>query len=81
MKLTVYSMEGCAQCVQAIRLLEQKGVDFEVVKIDEDFEAYDFIKKEGHRSMPQIYKGDKLFVKGGFGGLVALPDSAFDELK
>jgi glutaredoxin 3 len=70
MKLTVYSMEGCAACVSATKLLESKSIDFEVVKIDENPEAWEFLKKEGHRAMPQIYEGDKLFVAGGFQGLM-----------
>jgi glutaredoxin len=74
-------MEGCAQCVQASKLLERKGVPFKVVKIDEDFEAYEFLKKEGHRSMPQIYKGGKLLIQGGFSGLSKLTDEQWDALK
>lgn len=79
--IVVYSMEGCAQCVQAAKLLERKGVPFSVVKIDEDFEAYEFLKKEGHRSMPQIYKDGKLLIQGGFSGLAKLSDQDFEALK
>ena len=67
--ITVYSMSGCASCVAATQLLDRKGIAYKVVKIDEDFEAWEFLKKEGHRSMPQIYEGDKLYVEGGFQGL------------
>jgi glutaredoxin len=74
-KLTLYSMNGCAQCVQAAKLLEAKGVAYIVVKIDEDFDAWEFLKKEGHRSMPQLYLDGKLFVEGGFKGLSSLSDA------
>lgn len=79
--ITVYSMEGCAQCVQAAKLLERKGVPFKVVKIDEDFDAYEFLKKEGHRSMPQIYRDGKLLIQGGFSGLTKLTDEQIEALK
>lgn len=79
--IVVYSMEGCAQCVQAAKLLERKGVPFKVIKIDEDFEAYEFLKKEGHRSMPQLYKDGKLLIQGGFSGLARLTDEQFALLK
>jgi glutaredoxin len=79
--IIVYSMEGCAQCVQAVKLLERKGVPFEVVKIDEDFEAYDFLKREGHRSMPQIYQDGKLLIQGGYSGLTKLTDEQWAALK
>ena len=78
-KLTVYSMNGCASCVAATNMLDSKGVRYEVVKIDEDFEAWEFLKAEGHRSMPQIYDGKKLFVVGGFQGLAKLSTEAFRE--
>ena len=51
-----------------------KGVDFTVVKIDEDNAAREFLLGEGHRSVPQIYKDGKLFVEGGFQGLQKLSD-------
>ena len=67
--LTVYSKKNCPACVSAQALLQSKGIEFEVVKVDEDFEAFDFLVSQGHRSFPQIYDGDKLFVEGGFSGL------------
>ncbi len=67
--MTVYSMEGCASCKAAMNLLESKQIPFVVKKIDEDMEAIAFIRKEGHRSMPQIYDHGVL-VPGGFQGLV-----------
>jgi len=33
---------------------------------------------EGHRSVPQIYNGDDLFVEGGYSALVRLTE---DEIK
>ena len=76
--LTVYSKNNCAFCDRATALLEAKGVEFNVVKIDEDAEAREFVLGEGHRSVPQIYKDGKLFVAGGFQGLQKLSD---EELK
>ena len=67
--LTVYSKMGCVACDQAKNLLTQKGVEFEVKMVDEDWDAWDFIVSEGHRSFPQIYKGNQLYVQGGFRGL------------
>jgi glutaredoxin len=77
----VYSMEGCASCVQAAKFLERKGVPHKVVKIDEDFDAADFMKAEGHRSLPQIYKDGVLAVQGGFAGLSKLSDEQLASLK
>ena len=35
----------------------------------------------GHRTVPQIYLGDQVFVEGGYQGLARLDDSAFQQLK
>lgn len=67
--LTVYSMEGCASCVSATKLLDREQIAYQVVKIDEDPAAWAFLKAKGHRSMPQIYEGDTLYVEGGYEGL------------
>lgn len=76
--LTVYSKNHCPFCDKAKALLTMKGVDFTVIKIDEDNAAREFLLTEGHRSVPQIYKDGKLFVEGGFQGLQKLSD---EELK
>lgn len=76
--LTIYSKNQCGFCDAAIKLLESKGVEYEVIKIDENSTARDFVLGEGHRSVPQIYKDGKLFVAGGFQGLSKLTE---EELK
>lgn len=67
--LVVYSNEGCASCVRAKDLLTRIGVEFVERNVAEDFEAFDFIVGEGHRTFPQIYMNGKLFVQGGYQGL------------
>lgn len=64
----VFSMEGCAKCGDATKLLAAKGLEHKVTKIDEDANAAAFIRREGHRSMPQIYR-DGVLIPGGFAGL------------
>jgi len=50
-------------------LLNNKGMEYTEINIEEDSEAMDFIMSEGHRTMPQFYKDGELFVEGGFQGL------------
>lgn len=76
--LTVYSKNNCPFCVQAKNLLKSKNIEFKEKKIDEDAEAKEFILEQGHRTVPQIYFNDKLFVEGGFQGLSKLTE---DQLK
>lgn len=67
--LTVYSKNNCQACDSAKALLTSKGIDYVVKNCDEDWEAYDFIVSQNHRSFPQIYKEGVLYVQGGFKGL------------
>lgn len=50
-------------------LLNNRGIDYTEINIEENSEAYDFLISEGHRTMPQFYKDGELFVEGGFQGL------------
>lgn len=79
--LTVYSKSNCPFCDKAKYLLTQKGVEFNEVRVDLDQEARKFIMEAGHRTVPQIYQDGKLFVEGGYQGLVKLEDSVFQSLK
>lgn len=72
--LTVYSKKHCPFCDQAKALLKKKNIAFEEVRVDENPEAREFIVKEGHRTVPQIYQGSALFVEGGYTGLSRLTD-------
>lgn len=76
--LTVYSKNHCPFCDQAKALLNRKNIAFEEVKIDESPDARQFILEAGHRTVPQIYKGQQVFVEGGYSGLAKLSD---DEIK
>jgi glutaredoxin len=75
--LTVYSKNHCTFCDKAKHLLKTKNIAYEEIKIDEDQEAREWLIDQGHRTAPQIYKGQELFVEGGYQGLAKLSD---DEL-
>jgi glutaredoxin 3 len=76
--LKVYSKNNCPFCEQAKGLLTKKGIQFDVVKIDEDNEAREWLMAQGHRTVPQLYIGESLLVEGGYQGLAKLSD---DELQ
>ena len=77
--LTVYSKSNCQQCVQAKTLLTKKNIPFKEVKIDETSAAREFILNAGHKTLPQIYSGDSLFVEGGYFGLAGMSDKQLKE--
>ena len=77
--LKVYSKNNCPFCTQAKNLLNSKNISFEEVKIDEDSTAREFVLSLGHRTVPQIYKGNQIFVEGGYMGLSKLTDEELRE--
>ena len=79
--LTVYSKNNCPFCVKTKYLLEQRGIEFEEVKINETPEAREFIMNKGHRTVPQIYRDGRLLVEGGYTGLARQSDEFFETLK
>lgn len=76
--LKVYSKSNCPFCDKAKHLLTTKNVQFEVVNIEEQPEAREWLMAQGHRAVPQLYLGESLFVEGGYQGLAKLSD---DELQ
>lgn len=67
--LEVYSKSNCPNCEKAKGMLDIAGIEYTVIKVDEDQFAYQFLVAEGHRAVPQIYKDGKLEVVGGVQGL------------
>jgi len=76
--LTVYTKNNCGYCMQAKNLLKNRDIEFEEVNIEDNEEAREFLIKEGHRTMPQIYEGKLLWVIGGFTGLKEKLDNQVD---
>ena len=73
--LKIYSKTVCPFCVNAKKFLKAKDIPFEEINIEENEEAREFLKSQGHRSVPQIYQDGKLFVDGGHQGLISLTES------
>lgn len=67
----VYSTLFCPYCVMAKRLLQDKGVRFEEIRVDEDHaRREEMMRISGRRTVPQIFVGDVHV--GGFDDLSAL---------
>jgi glutaredoxin len=67
--ITVYSKPGCHYCTEAKAWLVLHDIPFVEIDVTEDAAALAFIKGEGHGSVPQLYVGTTLLVKGGYAGL------------
>lgn len=59
MSVVVYSKPGCMQCEQTKNYLKKKGVDFSVVDISVDQEAFDRVAGMGYKNVPVVVAGDQ----------------------
>ena len=68
-KIIVYTSDYCTFCVQAKKLLQSKGLDFDELNIqhDENLRSEMLEKSNGMRTVPQIFIGS-IYV-GGFDDL------------
>ena len=78
--ITVYSKNNCPFCDRAKALLENKGVDYRVVNIEDDPVSREFLLIQGLRSVPQIFN-DGVLMAGGYQGLANKPEDFWTTLK
>ncbi len=71
-KVTVYTTRYCPYCDAAKRLLNQRGISFEEIRLaDDDDQAWDDLcRRSGMQTVPQIFADEKLI--GGYRELSAL---------
>lgn len=76
----MYSTRYCGYCTRARRLLEQKGISYEEIMIDNNRELWQEMEaRSKSRSVPQIFIGDVHV--GGCTDLYALEaEGRLDEL-
>jgi glutaredoxin len=70
--ITIYTKDWCGSCTRAKNYFIENDIEYEEINIDEDSSALDFMKAEGHKTVPQIYYNDKLFLSGGYSTLKTL---------
>lgn len=72
MKIKIYSLTVCPYCVKAKNLLKLRGFTYEEILMDSwsDEQWDEQERKNGMKTAPQIYAGDRLI--GGYSDLEAL---------
>ena len=68
--VVVYSSAWCGYCRAAKALLQEKGMPFEEIDVDENSEMRrEMMERSGRRTVPQIFFGDQHI--GGYTDLYA----------
>lgn len=72
--IKIYSGRFCGYCVAAERLMKSKGMEYELIKVDEEPGLFEhMVEITGRRTVPQIFIGERHV--GGFDDLSALNQS------
>jgi len=74
--LTVYTKPDCSHCVAAKQYLNEHEIDFSEVDVVANAKALSFLRERGHRTVPQLYAGERLIE----GGNTALQRMSVDDL-
>lgn len=73
-KIVLYTTKTCPYCLKALRKLDEKGVFYEIVDVNENPAAFQAIMiKTGWDTVPQIFVDDRFI--GGCDDLHALDRS------
>ena len=67
--ITVYSKPNCPYCDRTKIWLEHNDLPYQIVDVMVDSNALEFIKSQGHKTVPQIYFNGAVLVEGGYTGL------------
>ena len=59
MTVIVYSKPSCVQCVATYKELDRKGVQYNVVDLTEDKEAFETVQGLGYMQVPVVVAGDQ----------------------
>jgi glutaredoxin-like protein NrdH len=64
MSITVYSKPACVQCTATTRALDRQGLDYTIVDVSTDEQAYERVLGLGYRQVPVVIAGETHW--GGF---------------
>ena len=64
--ITVYTKNNCMPCKMTKRKLQELGVNYKEINVDENLEALEFLMECGLRSLPVVFNNDEPVVIGGY---------------
>lgn len=67
--LTVYTKPGCQYCAAAKTYLNENEIEYVEIDITLNEDKIEWLRQQGHKSLPVIYAGDEPLVNGGWNTL------------
>jgi len=57
--VTIYSKPSCIQCTATYHAFKKRGVEFKIVDVNVDSDAYSYIVSLGYRQLPVVVVGEE----------------------
>lgn len=65
--ITVYTKNNCMGCKMTKRKLQELGVNYQEINVDENLEALEYLMECGFRSLPVVFNSNGAsIVTGGY---------------
>lgn len=64
--ITVYTKNNCMPCKMTKRKLQELGVNYKEINVDENLEALEYLMECGLRSLPVVFLDDEAIITGGY---------------
>ena len=58
MKVTIYTTDNCRWCIHAKFIMDERGIEYNEIKIGKDISKKEFKEKHNSDSAPLVYYGD-----------------------
>lgn len=55
--IKLYTQNDCPYCTLMKRKLDEWGYGYDIINVSYDKDAKNFLKENGHRTVPQLYDG------------------------
>ncbi|MDI7862728.1 glutaredoxin-like protein NrdH [Rhizobiaceae bacterium n13] len=59
MIITVYSKPACVQCTATTRALDRQGIDYTIIDVSIDADAFALVQDLGYRQVPVVVAGEQ----------------------
>lgn len=62
--IKIYTKNNCVQCKQSKLWLQNHGLNYKEINVEEDLEAYNYLMANNLRTLPVVFKEDELIAMG-----------------
>lgn len=62
--IKIYTKNNCVQCKQSKLWLQNHGLDYKEINVDDELDAYNYLMANNLRTLPVVFKDAELIAMG-----------------